>query len=335
MRNNNRQWTIAARPVGRDVIESDFALVEGPIRPPEAGEVVVRVNMLGFDPALKGQMENIGGYAAATAVGDVMHGTGIGTVIDPGSTGVAMGATVIGRLGWQDFATLPASQLRTLENDEQLSAHLGVLGSTGLTAFCGLQYVGRPFPGDTLVITGAAGAVGSVVGQIGKIGGCRVIGIAGGAAKCRMLTDELGFDAAIDYKAGPITDQLRELVPDGIDVLWDNVGGTMLDTLLGRLALRARVVICGGISRSKTGGMPVGPSNYFNLVFRRATMEGFILNDYEAEYDRARQRLKGWLASGQLQAREDIQVGLENAPRALMRLFEGANVGKQLLRVGD
>ena len=258
MRNNNRQWTIAARPVGRDVIESDFALVEGPIRPPEAGEVVVRVNMLGFDPALKGQMENIGGYAAATAVGDVMHGTGIGTVIDPGSTGVAMGATVIGRLGWQDFATLPASQLRTLENDEQLSAHLGVLGSTGLTAFCGLQYVGRPFPGDTVVITGAAGAVGSVVGQIGKIGGCRVIGIAGGAAKCRMLTDELGFDAAIDYKAGPITDQLRELVPDGIDVLWDNVGGTMLDTLLGRLALRARVVICGGISRSKTGGMPIG-----------------------------------------------------------------------------
>ena len=136
-----------------------------------------------------------------------------------------------------------------------------------------------------------------------------------------------------DYKAGPIGDQLRSLLPDGIDVLWDNVGGTMLDTLLGRIALNARVVICGGISRSKTGGMPVGPSNYFNLVFKRATMEGFILNDFEASYDRARRHIKAWIADGRLQSREDVQVGLENAPRALMRLFEGGNRGKQLLRL--
>ena len=329
----NRQWTIAARPVGRDVVESDFAMHEGPAATPGPGQVVVKVELLGFDPALKGWMENIGGYVAPTEIGDVMRGSGIGTVVDSGDSGLAVGATVIGPLGWQDYATLAARELRVIERDDQMSAHLGVLGTTGLTAFLGLQRIGKPFPGDTMVVTGAAGAVGSIVGQIGKIGGCRVIGIAGGADKCAMLTDELGFDAAIDYKAGPIGDQLRSLLPDGIDVLWDNVGGTMLDTLLGRIALNARVVICGGISRSKTGGMPVGPSNYFNLVFKRATMEGFILNDFEASYDRARQHIKAWIADGRLQSREDVQVGLENAPRALMRLFEGGNRGKQLLRL--
>ena len=329
----NRQWTIAARPVGRDVVESDFGWREGRVDTPGPGQVVVKVEMLGFDPALKGWMENIGGYVAPTEIGDVMRGTGIGTVVNAGNSALPVGTTVMGQLGWQDYATVAASQLTTLTRDEQLSAHLGILGTTGLTAFFGLQRIGKPFPGDTMVVTGAAGAVGSIVGQIGKIGGCRVIGIAGGAEKCAMLTDELGFDAAIDYKAGPIGDQLRNLVPEGIDVLWDNVGGTMLDTLLGRIALNARVVICGGISRSKTGGMPVGPSNYFNLVFKRATMEGFILNDFEAHYDQARNRIKAWIADGRLESREDIQVGLENAPRTLMRLFEGGNRGKQLLRL--
>ncbi|MDH7637411.1 NADP-dependent oxidoreductase [Sphingomonas oryzagri] len=331
----NRQWLIAARPVGRDVVESDFEYREANVRAPGAGEAVVRVELLGFDPALKGWMENIGGYVAPTEIGDIMRGRGIGTVIDPGASGLAKGAKVAGTLGWQDYATVPASELEIIEDDAQLSHHLGVLGSTGLTAYLGLRHIGQPFPGDTMVITGAAGAVGSVVGQIGKIAGCRVIGIAGGADKCRMLVDELGFDAALDYREGNLSKRMKELAPGGIDVLWDNVGGVILDDLLARIAMHARVVICGGISRSKTGGMPVGPSNYFNIVFKRATMRGFILMDHAAEYDEARTRLKRWIADGRLQSREDMQVGLENAPRTLMRLFEGKNVGKQLLRVTD
>lgn len=331
----NRQWRIAARPIGRDVVEADFAWGEGDAVAPRDGELLVRVRMLGFDPALKGWMENIGGYVAPTEIGDVMRGRGIGEVVVSRDPRFAPGDTVIGQLGWQDLATVAAADVAPIVDDGQLTAHLGVLGTTGLTAYCGLSHVGQPFPGDTVVITGAAGATGSVVGQIARIGGCRVIGIAGGTEKCRWLVDELGFDAAIDYRLGTVRQELKALAPDGIDVLWDNVGGALLDDLLAHIAMNARVVICGGISRSKTGGMPLGPANYFNIVFKRATMRGFILNDFSADFDRARMRLKGWIADGRLRAREDVQHGLENAPRTLMRLFEGRNLGKQLLKVAD
>ncbi len=329
----NRRWVIAGRPVGRDVTEADFRLEQEPVRAPAEGEVLVQVDLLAFEPSMKGQMENIGGYAARTEIGDLMRGAGTGTVIESNAPRLPVGTAVIGPFGWQEYATMPADQVEALSGDAPASAHLGVLGVVGLTAYCGLKHVAKPFPGDTMVVTGAAGGVGAIVVQLGKIAGCRVIGIAGGAEKTRLLIDECGADAAIDYRNENIGEALKRLAPDGVDVVWDNVGGTILNDVLAHLALNARVAICGGISRSKTGGMPVGPENYFNLVFKRATMEGFLLNDYAADFPVARARLSRWLAEGRLVAREDVQEGFENAPRALMRLFSGANMGKQLLRL--
>lgn len=333
MQRINRRWTISGRPVGRDVTEADFRLETGDAVAPKAGEVLVRVDTLAFEPAMKGWMENIGGYVARTEIGDMMRGNGIGTVIESAAPDMPVGTTVLGPVGWQEYATLPASALERIEGPAPPTAHLGVLGLVGLTAYCGLKHIAQPFVGDTVVVTGAAGGVGAIVVQLAKIAGCKVIGIAGGAEKVRLLTEELGADAAIDYRTADIAAELKRLAPGGIDVVWDNVGGTILNAILGNLALNARVAICGGISRSKTGGMPVGPENYFNLVFKRATMRGFILNDYEADYPVARARLAQWLAEGRLVAREDVQTGFENAPKALMRLFSGANVGKQLLRL--
>ena len=329
----NRRWTIAGRPVGRDVTEADFAMKEGEARAPDEGEVLVRVDLLAFEPAMKGWMENIGGYVARTEIGDMMRGSAIGTVVESHTDGIEKGARVLGPFGWQEYATLAGSEMKLVEGDVPPSAHLGLLGVVGLTAYFGMKYVGQPFPGETVVVTGAAGGVGAIVVQLAKIAGCRVVGIAGGAEKCAMLIGDLGADAAIDYKSQDVSAELARLAPDGIDVVWDNVGGVILNDILAHLALHARVVICGGISRSKTGGMPVGPSNYFNLVFKRATMRGILLNDYEAEFALARTRLARWLADGKLVTREDVQEGFENAPRTLMRLFSGANVGKQLLRL--
>lgn len=331
--NINRQWLIAERPIGRPLKDSDFRLVESETLAPGPSEVTMRVEYLGFDPALKGWMENVANYVAPTEIGQVMPGSGIGRVIQSQSPNLKPGDTVMGRTGWQDFATLKASELERIEDDALLTANLGVLGTTGMTAFFGLEKIGRPFPGDTLVITGAAGATGSVVGQIGKIAGCKVIGVAGGAEKCRWLTDALGFDAAIDYKGGDVRAEIKHHAPEGIDVLWDNVGGRIFNDLLARLARNARVVTCGGISRYERGQMPAGPENYFNLIFQRATMSGFIVTDWQSEFPWARTRLRRWIREGRIKHREDIQHGLENAPRTLMRLFKGENFGKQLLKV--
>lgn len=329
----SRRWTIADRPVGRDVTEADFRMAEGEARAPCEGEVLLRTDLLAFEPAMKGWMENIGGYVARTEIGDTMRGSGVATVVESKAADLPVGAQVVAPVGWQEYATLPAAACTEVEGPAPASAHLGVLGVVGLTAYCGMKHIAQPFGGDTVVVTGAAGGVGAVVVQLAKIAGCRVIGIAGGAEKTRLLTEELGADAAIDYRAGDVAAELARHAPGGVDVVWDNVGGTILNTVLAQLALNARVAICGGISRSKTGGMPVGPENYFNLVFKRATMRGFILNDYEADFPVARARLGKWLAEGRLVAREDVQVGFENAPKTLMRLFSGANVGKQLLRL--
>jgi NADPH-dependent curcumin reductase CurA len=333
MTQTNRQWLINGRPNGRSLVDDDFKLVETPVQTPGEGEVLVKVLYLAFDPAQKGWMENIGGYVAPTEIGEVMRGGGLGEVVASNAAGLAPGDKVTGMLRWQAYATLSAKELLKVADDDLLTANLGVLGTTGLTAFFGLNKIGKPFPGDTLVVTGAAGATGSVVGQLGKIAGCRVVGVAGGAAKCAWLVEELGFDAAIDYKAGDIRDQARAAAPDGIDVLWDNVGGPVLNTLLAQLAMHARVVVCGGISRYELGQMPAGPENYFNLIFKRASMEGFILSDFHAEFPWARQRLARWIRSGALRYKEDVQHGLENAPRTLRRLFQGENFGKQLLKL--
>ena len=329
----NRQWLINTRPNGRALREDDFRRVETTARDPGPGEVQVRVTTLSFDPAQKGWMENIGGYVAPTEIGEVMRGSGVGEVVVSRDSSLAVGDKVMGLLGWQDYATLPAKSLNKVADDDLLTANLGVLGTTGMTAFFGLNKIGKPFAGDTLVVTGAAGATGSVVGQIGKIAGCRVIGVAGGEAKCKWLVEELGFDAAVDYKAGDVARQIKAAATRGIDVLWDNVGGAIFNDLLGQLALHARVVVCGGISRYELGQMPKGPENYFNLIFQRAHMEGFIVLDYASEFAWARERMAGWIREGRLRHKEDIQHGLENAPRTLMRLFGGDNFGKQLLRI--
>ena len=329
----NRQWLIDGRPTGRPLKDSDFKWAEAPVRDAEPGEVLLRTLYLGFDPAQKGWMENVGGYVAPTELGEVMRGSAIAEVVASKASGFKPGDKVTGRTGWQDYSTVPATDVLKIEDTKLLTAHLGVLGTTGMTAYFGLNKIGRPFAGDTLVVTGAAGATGSVVGQIGKIAGCRVIGVAGGADKCNWLVSELGFDAAIDYKSEDVRTRLRDLAPGGIDVLWDNVGGKILNGLLGELAMHARVVICGGISRYELGQMPAGPENYFNLVFKRATMSGFIVLDYQSEFALARARIERWIKEGRIRYREDIQHGLENAPRTLMRLFSGENMGKQLLAV--
>lgn len=330
-----RQWLLADRPTGRPLKDSDFKLVEVPLGEPGDGELLVRTLWLGFDPAQKGWMENIGGYVAPMQIDDVIRGSGVGQVVASNAAGFAPGDLVTGLLGWREYLVTDGAGLMTLSDGGSPTAYLGVLGTTGLTAYFGLNKIGRPAAGETVVVSGAAGATGSVAGQIAKLTGCRVVGIAGGADKCAWLTGELGFDAAVDYKAGDVRRQLDDLCPDGIDVFWDNVGGSVLNDGLALLAMHARVVICGGISRYQVGRMPAGPENYFNVVFKRARIEGFIVLDYRDEYPLGRKRLARWIDDGRIKYREDVQKGFENAPRTLMRLFEGANVGKQLLKVTE
>ncbi len=333
--NTQRQWLINDRPIGRHLRDDDFKAAEGPVRAPEPGEVLLRTLYLGFDPALKGWMENVANYVAPTQIGDVMRGSGVAQVIRSNDPKFKEGDIVSGQFGWQEYPTVSAAGLLRAPDGAPPTANLGVLGTTGMTAYFGLLDIGRPMAGDTVVVSGAAGATGSVVGQIAKIAGCRVIGIAGGAEKCDWLVNALGFDAAIDYRTQSVRDRLKELAPGGANVVFDNVGGAILNDMLACLAMRARVVICGGISRHSTGGKTVGPENYFNVVFMRARMEGFIVLDYIARYPEAQDRLLRWIRDGRLQYKEDIQLGFENAPRTLMRLFQGENFGKQLLKVAD
>ncbi|MCR9279853.1 MAG: NADP-dependent oxidoreductase [Pseudomonadaceae bacterium] len=333
MSTRNRQWLINGNPRGRPIQLDDFREVEVELVPLASGQVRVRVDTLGFDPAQKGQLENVSGYAAGNNIGDVMPGSGIGRVIESKSERVPVGTHVLGRMGWQEVATVDAGSLQLLPDDVPATAWLGPLGTTGLTAYFGLLKVGVPEPGDTVVVSGAAGAVGSMVGQIAKLMGCRTIGIAGGEAKCAWLVDEVGYDAAIDYKNEPIKPRLKELCRDGINVYFDNVGGPALNDVLARIANHARVVVCGGIARYEQATLPDGPANYFNIVFRQARMEGFLLRGYEAEYEVARARLRAWIDSGDIVYREDIQQGFDNIPKTLLRLFSGENFGKQLLKL--
>lgn len=329
----NRQWLINGNPRGRALALSDFLETEVTLSSPEQGQAIVRVDMLGFDPAMKGQLENVAGYASGNDVGNLMPGRGLGEVIDSNIADVPVGSKVIGRVGWQQFATVTRQDIEVVPDDDLLSARLGPLGVTGLTAYFGLLRVGRPEPGDTLLVSGAAGAVGSVTGQLGNIMGARTIGIAGGEAKCSWLVDEVGYEAAIDYKNESVKARLKALCPQGVNVFFDNVGGVALNDALGRIARHARVVICGGISRYEQETLPPGPTNYFNIVFRQATIEGFLLSGYEAEHAMAIERLTDWIRGGQIKYKEDVQEGFENIPATLLRLFSGKNFGKQLLRL--
>lgn len=328
-----RQWHLAAHPRGRGIEDGDFALVEAPMPVPGPGEMLLKLRWLGFDPAQKGWMENFADYVAPMAIGDVMRGTGIAEVVESHHPAFPIGQLVEGMVGWTEYLLSDGAGLTPVEPRLPPTAMLSILGLTGLTAYHGLFEIGRPVAGDTVLVSGAAGATGSIVGQLARIAGCRTIGIAGGADKCRWLTETAGFDVAIDYKAGDVARQLREAAPNGVDVVFDNVGGPTLDAMLGVIATGARVVVCGAISRYETGGKPVGPSNYFNVVLRRARMEGFIVLDHRDRFADMRRRLTDLALSGKLTWQVDEQVGFENAPATLCRLFDGRNRGKQLLRV--
>jgi NADPH-dependent curcumin reductase CurA len=332
----NRQILLNARPEG-DIKHSDFKLVEGEMPAPGDNEVLVQTLYLAVEPAMRGWMENRADYVAPLELGDVMRSFGAGKVVESNNADYPVGTLVSGSLGWQEYMVSDGKSvpLQKLPSDVDLPAAMGVLGVTGLTAYFGMLDIGKPVAGDTVLVSGAAGATGSIAGQLAKFEDCRVIGIAGSAEKCDWLTGELGFDAAINYREEDVAAAVKAHCPKGINVYYDNVGGEILDIALARLADRARVVICGGISRYNLTGEIPGPKNYFNLVFRRSRMEGFICGDYVDRFPEAIEVLSGHLRAGRLKHRESIMEGFEKAPDALMNLFSGANIGKQLVKVAD
>lgn len=334
MRSVNRQFLLAARPSGM-VKESDLKYRESPLPEPGEGQVLIETLYISVDPSMRGQMENRADYVAPLEIGDVMRAGAVGRVVRSRNPELPEGALVSGSLGMQDYALSDGRNppLRRFDDNIDPTAALGVLGGTGMTAYFGVLDIGRPKPGDTVVVSGAAGATGSVAGQIARIQGCRVIGIAGGGAKCSWLTDELGFHGAIDYKHEDVGTALDRLCPDGIDVYFDNVGGDILDLCLARIATGARVVICGGISRYNATGELAGPKNYFNLVFRRARMEGFIVLDYADRFDEASRQMRDWIETGEIRHQVTVVEGFNELPRTLIRLFEGFNTGKLMVRI--
>jgi NADPH-dependent curcumin reductase CurA len=330
---SNAQFQLARRPVGTPQV-ADWHRTEQPVGMPADGQVLVQVQYLSLDPAMRGWMNEGKSYIPPVALGEVMRALGVGRVVESRHPGFAAGDTVTGMLGVQQYALLPGATLNKVDPAlAPLPRYLGALGMPGVTAYFGLLDAGRPQPGQTVVVSGAAGAVGSLVGQIAKIHGCRVVGIAGGAEKCRYLVDELGFDAAIDYKAEDVKAALGTHCPQGIDVFFDNVGGATLDAALAHLARGARVVICGAISQYNATEPVRGPANYLSLLVNRATMTGIVVGDYVPRWGEAVRALAGWLQQGKLKAREDGVQGLENFPEALLKLFKGENHGKLVLQV--
>jgi NADPH-dependent curcumin reductase CurA len=331
----NRQFRLIARPVGM-VKRSDFEFITAPASEPGPGEVLVSVLYLSLDPAMRGWMKEGRSYIAPVGLGEVMRALGIGRVIESNDPSLAVGDVVVGRTGVQDYVVAKAKELTKVDPElVPLPRYLGALGMPGLTAYFGLLDIGRPKEGETVVASAAAGAVGAVVGQIAKIKGCRVVGIAGGAAKCRYVTGELGFDAAIDYKNEDIRSRLAGHCPKGIDVYFDNVGGEILDTALSLLARRARVIICGAISQYNNLTPVEGPTNYLSLLVNHARMEGFVVFDYADRYAEGRNALAAWAMEGKLKAREHVVDGLETFPETLLMLFRGENFGKLVIKLAD
>jgi NADPH-dependent curcumin reductase CurA len=336
----SRQLRLAARPVG-EVKDSDFELVEAPVPEPGDGELVVEVSHISIDPAMRGWMNAGRSYVPPVEVGDVMRAMSLGRVIASRHPKFGEGDIVQGAFGVQEHALSDGGGVHKIAplDGASLPAHLGVLGMTGLTAYFGLLDVGQMQEGDAVLVSGAAGAVGTAVGQIAKIKEGRVVGIAGGLEKCAMLVEELGFDAAVDYKADDFRDQLRRHTPDHVDVFFDNVGGEVLNQGLPRLARGARVVICGAVSQYNSAAGMRGPGNYMMLLVARASMTGFVVFDFAQRYGEAIAELSRWLADGRLRSVEDTVRGdIESFPTMLRRLFAGSNTGKLVLeleRVGS
>jgi NADPH-dependent curcumin reductase len=333
MSQTNRQVRLAARPSGLPR-SADFEFTSEPVPAPEAGQFVVAVSHLSIDPAMRGWMNAGASYVPPVEIGAVMRAGGIGRVTASEHPGFAIGDYVYGTFGVQDYAVSDGQGVLKLDLSlAEPTAYLGVLGMTGLTAYFGLLDVGQAKEGDTVVVSGAAGAVGSVVGQIAKINGCQVIGIAGGQEKCRLVTEEFGFDECIDYRLPHLRRTLRELAPGGVNVYFDNVGGEILDDVLTCLALGARVIICGAISQYNENATR-GPANYMMLLVARASMTGMLVFDYADRYPEAMAELADWYQAGRLVAHETVVHGtVEDFPETLLMLFEGANTGKLILAI--
>jgi NADPH-dependent curcumin reductase CurA len=332
----NRQWLLAARPEGA-IRSEDFEWREGPVVSPDDGQILIRNVYLSLDPTNRVWVNSTPSYLPAVKIGDVMRGFTLGVVEESRHPRFATGDIVQGLLGWQSYAVSDGTGVDKVEHDSRipLTAHMGLLGHIGLTAYFGLLDIGKPKPGETVVVSAAAGAVGSLVGQIAKLKGCRVVGIAGSDEKCRWLEDELGFDATINYNAVSVLRGLKRHCRDGIDVYFDNVGGDILDAALASINLRARIVLCGMISQYNLQKPMPGPYFLANAIAKRARLEGFIVFDY---YDRPREAVEyllTWYSEGKITYRVDVVDGLENAPEALNKLFEGSNKGKLLVKVSE
>ena len=332
----NHQVRLAARPVGLPK-PSDWDFTEEPVAEPGEGEVLVKVRYLSLDPAMRGWMNDARSYIAPVGIGEVMRAPGAGEVIASRHPSLSEGDQVTGLLGAQEYAAVSGDAVMKVDTSlAPLPVYLSTLGMPGMTAYFGLLDIGQPKEGETVVVSGAAGAVGGVVGQIAKLKGARAVGIAGGPEKCRHVVEELGFDAAIDYKAGDLAKALHQNCPDGIDVYFDNVGGEILDATLAQIRRHARVVICGAISQYNAEGGMRGPSNYMSLLVNHASMAGFVIFDYFDRLAEGGKEMGAWLAAGKLKSFEDIATGgIERFPDTLLRLFKGENLGKLVLEVSS
>jgi leukotriene B4 12-hydroxydehydrogenase/15-oxo-prostaglandin 13-reductase len=332
----NRQFVLAARPAGFPK-ESDFKLIESPIPALKDGELLARALYLSVDPYMRGRMNDAKSYAEPVRLGEVMVGGVVSQVVESRHPGFRAGEVVQGFFGWQEYAVSNGAGVRKVAPKlAPVSTALGVLGMPGLTAYFGLLDICHPQPGETVVVSGAAGAVGSLVGQIAKIKGCRAIGIAGSDQKINYLTGELGFDAAFNYRT--VSDyfgKLKELCPDGIDAYFDNVGGKITDAVMRLLNLRGRVSVCGQVSQYNLEQPEMGPRWLGVLIVKRAKVEGFLVSDYADRFAEGLTQMAQWLKAGKLQYREDIMEGFENMPRAFISMLKGSNTGKQLVKAAE
>ena len=331
----NRTWIMASRPIGEPEREN-FELVESRVPEPQHGDVLIRTLYMSLDPYMRGRMRSGPSYATPLEPGEVMTGEVVARVEESESSAYTVGDVVRARIGWQEWGVVPGHTLKMVDSSlGPISTALGVLGMPGLTAYFGLLEVGKPKAGDVLVVSAASGAVGAVVGQIGRINGCRVIGVAGSDEKCAYVVDDLGFDAAINYKTQDVTAEFGRLCPDGIDVYFDNVGGPVLDAVFENLAKGARIAICGQISQYNAIDPPQGPRNIGNLLRTQSTAQGLMVTNYELQHEVGRARLAEWVRDGQLKYREDVVDGFENAPAAFIGLLRGENFGKRLVKVSE
>ncbi len=334
----NHQVRLARRPVGLPV-QQDWSFTHEPVQEPAEGGLLIKTLSLSLDPAMRGWMNEGKSYIPPVGIGEVMRAGGIGKVVASRSPQFAVGDLVSGGLGVQQYLSLPADQIKrngVFKIDTRMGSvtqWLNVLGMPGMTGYFGLMDVGMPKPGETVVVSGAAGAVGQTVGQLARIKGCRVVGIAGGRAKCDWVVNELGFDACIDYKAGDVKGQLKAHCPKGVDIYFDNVGGDILDDVLARISRGARIVICGAISQYNNTTPVQGPKNYLSLLVNRARMEGIVVFDYAERYPVAIAELAGYLKDGRMKSKEDVVSGLEAFPDTLVKLFNGGNFGKLVLEL--